>query len=380
VAFTDVTEAIAPDLVQPGLVTDALWTDHDGDGQVDLMVVGEWMPLTVFENDGNKFANVTEEVGLGRTSGWWRSLVAGDFDEDGDMDYVAGNLGLNTRYEASPRSPLRVHAKDYDGNGAMDPVLTHENDGTRYPVPRRDEMIAQIPGLKARFPTYEEYATAPFSEVFTEDERSDAYVQEAVRLETSYLENEGDGTFTVRALPRSVQTAPVFGMETGDFNGDGSLDLLMVGNWYAPNVYTGRADAFVGAYLAGNGTGRFTVQDGTESGFFVDGDAKALAHVATGKGASVVVATQNNDSLTAFRPRVDSMRAVQLQPLDQSAKLHFLDGDTRRVEFYYGSSYLAQSSRRLRVSPKVKKVVVTNSQGKHRTVLSDDEMAVRSEK
>ncbi len=373
VQFTDVTDERAPELADVGMVTDALWTDYDADGQLDLMVVGEWMPITIFENEGSTFSESTEQAGLGDTAGWWMSLEAGDFDSDGDTEYVAGNLGLNTRYEASPEQPMRIHAEDYDGNGAVDPVLTQYVEGTEVPVPRRDEIIAQIPGLKARFPTYDSYAQATFTDVFTERERADAYVREAVRFETSYLENEGDGTLSVRALPRSVQTAPVFGMETGDFDADGHLDMLMTGNWYAPSMRTGRLDAFVGAYLKGDGTGRFSVQDGTESGFFVDGDAKATARVATGDGSSLVLATQNDDSLQAFRPRpVDSMRTVQLRPLDQSAVLHFADGKTRRTEFYYGSSYLSQSSRVLRVPPGVERVVVRRSTGERRTLTMEE--------
>lgn len=367
--FTDVTEDIAPGLVKPGLVTDALWTDYNKDGRVDLIVMGEWMPITVFKNGESGFTDVTEEVGLDGTSGWWWSLAAGDFDTDGDTEYVAGNVGLNTRYDPSLNAPLRVYAKDYDRNGQIDPVVTHVDGGTRYPLPRRDEMIAQIPGLKSRFPTYQAYAEASFSEVFTESEREGAYVGEAVRFESSYIENQGDGTFSIRSLPRSVQTAPVFGMESGDYDGDGNLDVLMVGNWYAPNMRTGRAGAFTGAYLEGMGTGRFSVHDGTESGFFVDGDAKALARVATGGDSSIVVATQNSGTMKAFKvPRSDSTIVVSLRPLDQSGQLRFEDGRTRRVEFYYGSSYLSQSSRMLQVPPSVEEVSITNSEGERRTI------------
>jgi hypothetical protein len=340
------------------------------------MIVGEWMPITIFENQKSGFEKITEDAGLSRTVGWWMSLAAGDFDADGDTDYVAGNLGLNTRYEASPTQPMRVHAKDYDGNGQVDPVLTQYADGNEVPVPRRDEIVAQIPGLKARFPTYDAYAQAAFTDVFTESERQGAYMREAVRFETSYLENEGDGTLSVRALPRAVQAAPVFGMEVSDVTGDGPLDLLMAGNWHAPNMRTGRLDAFVGAYLRGDGTGHFSVRDGTESGFFVDGDAKATARVETEDGALVLV-TQNDDSLRAFRPRrPDSMRTVQLQPLDQSAQLHFAGGETRRAEFYYGSSYLSQSSRVLRVPPAVERVVITSSTGERRIAIGGESISV----
>lgn len=371
-AFTDVTEEIAPDLVNPGLVTDALWTDSNHDGRVDLMVVGEWMPITVYENGKDGFREVTESVGLADTHGWWLSLAAGDFDRDGDTDYVAGSLGLNSRYEASQEEPMEIVAKDFDQNGVLDPVLTHYVDGTRYPVARRDEMIEQIPGLKARFPTYQEYAEAPFEHVFHEEELEGAYHAKAVRFETSYLENVEGGSLRVRSLPRTIQTAPIFGMESGDYDGRGTLDLLMVGNWYGPNLRTGRLAAFTGAHLQGDDTGAFSVEDGTESGFFVDGDAKAAARVETGEGSSLVVVTQNDGPVAVFRPRRrEPKSAIEVRPLDVKADIRYRDGGTRRKEFYYGSGYLSQSSRTLRISTRVDEVVIYDAQGNRRTVSVD---------
>lgn len=366
--FVDVTQEVAPGLADVGLVTSALWTDFNGDGQIDLAVVGEWMPLTFFAQDDGRFTNVTGDAGLDGTSGWWNSLAAGDFDRDGDTDYVAGNLGLNTRYEASPSEPVRVHAKDFDQDGRFDPILTHYIKGTNYPAHSRSEMTDQIVGMMRRFPSHDAYAEASFDDVFTEAEREGAYVAEAVRFETSYLENRGDGTFEVRALPMRAQFAPVFGMQPGDYDGDGHLDLLLVGNWYAPDIETGRADAAVGAFLRGDGTGRFEAVEYAESGFFVDGDAKGIAELATGDTTSLVVATQHGGPIKAFHTASRSGRAVPLQPLDQYALLTFNDGSTRREELFSGSTYLSQSSRVLWIPDGVRRVAIFDVSGQRRQV------------
>jgi len=368
VQFTDVTSEGAPELVDPGLVTDARWTDFNGDGRVDLIVVGEWMPIRFFRNEDGRLTEVTDSTGLPNTSGWWNSLAAGDFDRDGDMDYVAGNLGLNTRYEASPSEPVRVHAKDFDKNDTVDPVLSRYIQGTSYPAHGRQEIKEKMLGMMRRFPTHRAYAEATFDDLFTDSELDGAYVAEAVRFETSYLENQGDGTFEIRALPMRTQTAPVFGVRTGDYDADGHLDLLMVGNWYAPDRETGRADAFVGAFLQGDGTGRFDYMSYTESGFLVDGDAKGLAEVETGTGAPLVLVTQNEGPLRAFARTTGDQRSVPLQPLDRYALLTFEDGSTQKKEFSHGSTYLSQSSRVLRVPEGVTELELYSSDGTRRTM------------
>jgi len=370
VTFTDVTEDVAPVLTDLGLVTSALWTDFNQDDQIDLLVAGEWMPLTALQNDEGQFTDVTATARLANTTGWWNSLTAGDFDRDGDMDYVAGNLGRNTEYKASADAPVRIHANDFDEDGELDPVLSRYIQDARYPAHPRDAMVRQMPGIQRRFPSYREYGEATFDEVFTDSEMEGAYEAEAARFETSYVENQGDGTFRVRPLPIEAQFAPMFGVQSGDYDGDGQLDLLMVGNSYAPDTQTGRYDASVGAFFRGDGTGRFTLVDPTTSGFFVDGDAKGLADVQVGPDQSLVLATQNSDSLRAFRhsPDASQRRVVPLQPLDRYATLTFRDGSTRRHEFFYGASYLSQSSRFLRIPDALEKAVIYDSQGESRTL------------
>ncbi len=369
VKFTDITAEVAPELAEVGLVTTALWTDFSGDGRVDLLVAGEWMPITFFKNEGGHFENVTEQTGLENTSGWWNSLAAGDFDGDGGTDYVAGNLGLNTKYEASRSEPVRIHAGDYDDNGDLDPVMSRYIQGVSYPAHTRDAMVDQILGMSRRFPSYSAYAEASFDEIFTDEEMEGAYVAEAVRFESSYLENLGDGTFRISALPLKAQFAPTFGLLTGDYNGDGHLDILMVGNWHAPQPQTGWYNASVGAFLAGDGTGRFRYVHFTKSGFFVHGDARGLAEVMTGPRGSLVVATQNDDRLRVFsNTQRGGARNVELRPLDHYAILTFSDGTTRKQEFYYGSGYLSQSSRFLRVPDALEKAVIYDFRGNSRTL------------
>ncbi|HEX8532269.1 MAG TPA: VCBS repeat-containing protein, partial [Cytophagales bacterium] len=249
--FTDATAQVCPQLAAAGLVTTALWTDFDGDGRVDLLVAGEWMPLSFFRNAGNTFENVTEATGLTHTTGWWNSLAGADFDHDGDVDYVAGNLGLNNKYHASPERPVCVYAKDYDNNGRLDPVLCHYIGGEQRPSHPRDALIGQIIGMRGRFKTYADYGKATYETMFTETEREGAFVVRSERFANSYVENLGGGKFAIRDLPMPAQVAPAYGLLTDDYDGDGHADLLLAGNSYASETLTGWYDAGVGQLLRG---------------------------------------------------------------------------------------------------------------------------------
>ncbi|MBC7890569.1 MAG: VCBS repeat-containing protein, partial [Sphingobacteriaceae bacterium] len=369
--FTDVTVQLAPGLQNLGLVCDALWTDLDNDGWPDLMLAGEWMPLTLFKNGKGRFIP-NSQFSIPNSEGWWNSLSAGDFDRDGDVDYLAGNLGLNTFNRATTTEPIRVYAKDFDKNGSYDAIPTvyfPTETGQRREVTfhGRDDLIKQMIGIRGRFPLFRDFANATMETLIPPDDRKDALVREANYLYSAYVENLGDGTFTLHPLPLAAQVAPVFGIVTDDFDADGNLDALLVGNDFGNEVLSGRQDALNGLLLRGDGRGGFTPLTIQQSGFYVPGDAKGLAKLAGPKGEYRLLATQNRGSLRAFEiPK--PARLLRLQPTDVVADLTYADGKHRREELPYGSSFYSQSGRWLRMPGDVKRVDVTDSRGKRRVL------------
>jgi hypothetical protein len=380
--FTDATSEFCPELKSIGMVTSAIWTDFDNDGQVDLIVVGEWMPISFFRNTANaagkrQLVNVTATTGLAHTSGWWNSLTAGDFDQDGDIDYIGGNLGLNSKYKASPEEPVCVYAGDYDDNGSVDAFLCYYQwgaDGKRasYPTHPRDMVTDQMVSLRKRFPRYIDYALTKSEDFLTEAELKKSYVVRAEYFQTSYLENLGNGKFSVRSLPVQAQFAPVFGMVSNDFDRDGIPDLLLTGNSYATEVQTGQYDAMTGLYLKGNGRGEFLPLSAAQSGFLVEGNAKGLAELTLSDGRPLVLSSINSGKLKAFvpNPQRESGKApklIALQSRDAYAELQ-VKGKKVRQEFYYGSTYLSQSSRVLRLPEGITAGIIVDYSGKRRNI------------
>lgn len=366
-AFVDVTAQVAPMARAPGLVTAALWSDVNNDGWLDLVVVGEWMPITVFENREGRLTNATTRLGLNRTVGWWNSITAGDFDADGDTDYAAGNLGLNTSLKNTPEGPVRLHAHDANDDGRVDAVISRYMGSESYPIHFRDDVIAQLPHLEERFPSYESYAQAEVHALLGESALREARVYRSDTFQTSYIENVEGHAFEVHELPTRAQFAPVFGITSADYDGDGALDLLMVGNSSATEPFTGPYDAFNGVLLRGNGRGRFADTRPSESGFFVPGNGKALAELVR-DDERLILAARNNDSLLAFSVRSASTnRYVRARPAEAWAEVIYDDGRTQKVEFYYGSGYLSQSSRALMITDDVKEVIVYDVTGESRT-------------
>ena len=349
--FVEVTRAVAPGLQEAGMVTDALWTDYDNDGWPDLIVVGEFMPIRVWYNEAGRLVEVTERLGLARTNGWWNSIVAGDFDQDGDVDYVLGNTGRNSRFRASLREPVRVYGADFDGNGLYDPLLTYYLQGREVLALRMDELFAQVLLPRAlHIQTYEAYARARVADLVYEAQLEGAYIAEAFLLESSYLENQGDH-MVLRPLPLAAQTAPIFGMLVEDVDGDGALDVLAIGNDYASDVLTGRYDAFIGLWLRGDGRGHFQPIAHARSGFFVDGDGKALIRLLV-DGRVAYLAAENQGPLHLFLYRTSDPLRCRPWPTEATyALISNRDGHTWRQERYIGSGYLSQSSSTLCVSP-----------------------------
>ncbi len=365
--FTDVTQTVAAPLAEAGMVTAALWTDYDNDGWTDLLVTGEFMSIHFYQNVKGNLIDETEKTSLQHTSGWWNSLAGGDFDHDGDTDYIAGNLGLNTSYKASPEEPLCIYANDYDKNGSMDPIMCYYIQGENYIAHSRDLLNTQITAMRARFKTYTAYAEATFEKSFLPQELSAAYVVRSERFESSYLENLGNGTFSISALPHEAQMSPVYGIITGDYNQDGNLDVLLTGNSYATEVSTGQYDAAVGLYLQGNGQAGFRSITLQESGFLADKDAKGVAQLTTAEGKNLVLVANNADTLQTYTEG-SSAKFYKATTKDAYALITLKNGQTYKHEFYYGATYLSQSSRTLRYGPDTEKIVIVDHQGKSKSI------------
>jgi hypothetical protein len=335
------------EFTQMGMVTGALWTDFNNDDWVDLIVVGEFMPIRFFENQKGTLTEVTLSTGLESTHGWWNSITQGDFDNDGDMDYMVGNLGLNSRYKASADQPLCIYAQDFDKNGRIDPIMCYYIDGKNYVAHTRDDLIDQINAMRARFKTYADYAEVTFEESFLPEELANAEVVKSETFASSYLENLGNGQFQISPLPLKAQFGPLYGMIAEDVNGDHHLDLLAVGNFYSSEVSIGRYDALTGLILLGNGKGAFEPMDLSDSGFLVDRDAKGFVRLPHGDDKTMLLVSNNNDRLQSF---VSNSKTTYL-PVDHMvsyALIHLQDGTHYRHEFAYGSTYLSNSARVLK--------------------------------
>ena len=346
--YTDATQHAFGNDGKLGMVTDALWTDFDNDTWVDLIVVGEFMAPRFFKNEKGILKDISEETGLDHTSGWWNSIAAGDFDKDGDMDYVMGNWGLNSPFRASASEPISIYAKDFDKNGTIDPLISCYRQGEEHLIYARDVLANQITAMKGRFTTYDSYAAAPFAAMFRKDELEGASRLRAETLESGYLENLGNGKFNRKPLPLKAQFAPLFGMEIRDFNDDGNLDALLTGNFYSVEALNGQYDAFIGLCLLGDGQGGFTPEDTRKSGLKIDGDAKGLVQLQSADGHPVVLAGQNSGPLKAYSYDTGA-KAVGVDPDIAYALIHLKNGAIYKHEFTYGSGYLSQSSRKLMI-------------------------------
>ncbi|WP_373497172.1 VCBS repeat-containing protein [Aquiflexum sp.] len=365
--FKDVTETMAPDLAKMGLVTDGIWTDFDNDGKIDLIVVGEWMPITFFKNTGGEFINVTGDTGLENSEGWWNSIAAGDFNGDGMMDYILGNLGLNSRLKVTPEKPVKLYAADFDNNKSVDPILTRYIQGMEYPVHPRDNLISQIPSMKRRLPKYELYGQSDIEKVLSKEERRYAYQLKAAFLESAFLENQGNGKFILKPLPVEVQISPIFGTVVQDFDGDGHQDVLLTGNSYASEIQSGWYDAGIGALLLGDGAGNFTPVHHTLSGFFVDTDAKGMAKIHTQNNQSIILVASNDGELKSFSTKSPGSADVfSPEALDSKVVIQLENGHQTTHELYHGTSYLSHSSRKIPIPENATQVTIFNSKGESR--------------
>lgn len=370
--FTDVTQQYYPALKNIGMVTDAMWSDFDNDGKIDLVLAGEWMPVTFLKNTGAVFIKIA--TATNKHTGWWNSLTAGDFDNDGDIDYAAGNLGLNSNYTASAAEPLTILAKDLDNNGSLDAMVfcymkAMDSSMKPFPMHTKDDLAAQLLSIRKRYPTYQSYGKVTMNDLWNAKDKTGAVQLTATDMHTSYFENKGNGQFTIKPLPAEAQVAPIFGMLAEDVDEDGNLDIMMVGNDYGMEPYSGRHDAFNGLCLKGDGKGNFSAMPLKKAGFFVKGDAKGFATITTANNQQLFIVTQNQDSLLLFSNNsAPNQKIITLETTDMNADIIYEGNIKKHLEFYYGSAFLSQSSRKIKVDKNALKIIITNSKGIKRTI------------
>jgi hypothetical protein len=355
--FLDVTDVVAPAIRDVGMVTAALWTDVDADGWVDLVVAIEWGGVRYFRNvDGERFDDRSQAAGFNLAgSGWWTSLATADFNGDGRLDYVAGNIGLNTQYRASGEHPALLYYGRVQGSSSPQLIEGHYEGDRLYPWRTLKDLGAKIPAVLKKFPRHNDYARATLAEVFGRDRLEAAQRFAATELRSGVFMSQGSTGFSFAPLPRLAQIAPAQGMVAGDFDGDGHADLYVVQNSFAPPPEVGQFGGGVSQFLQGNGKGDFTIVAPAQSGLVVPGDAKALVTLDLDQdGWADFFASRNDDKSAAFRnrprPGRNSFRvelvgtAGNPKAIGSRITLTLTDGATQTAEVLAGSGYYSQSS------------------------------------
>ncbi len=299
--FYDVTKEKNNELLNPGMVTDALWSDFNGDSLPDLILIGEWMSIRLFQNTGDKFIEITGQPWMDHSNGWWNRIYAGDFDNDGDDDYVIGNLGLNSLYKASIDEPVKIYANDFDNNGSLDPILCTYNNGDLYPIYPRDDLMSQITDIANKYPDYKSYADQSITDMYSKTVLQEALVLLANNFSTSFLKNNGNNQFELSALPINAQFSPVYAINSGDYNKDGNPDLILSGNFFGFRIDHGRQDANKGLLLLGDGKGHFEEIPNIQSGLFINGEVKDIATVQLAPENSLLIFSINNDEIQLYK-------------------------------------------------------------------------------
>jgi hypothetical protein len=277
--FTDATATVAPHLQNSGMITDAVWVDINGDNKKDLIVAGDWMPITVYINNNGKLEDRTLDYFDKEYYGWWNRIATGDFNGDGKPDFIIGNMGFNTQCKASDKQPAELYYKDFDGNGSVDPLLCFYIQDSSYPYVTRDELFDQLSMLRTRFPDYKSYANATIKNIFTTEELRDVNRLHANCLETAYFESGSGKKYTKKMLPLQAQFSPVYTITLLDYDKDGNKDLLLCGNINHARLRFGKCDANYGVLLHNNGKGRFSYVSQQLSGFNLWGDVRSVIEI-----------------------------------------------------------------------------------------------------
>ncbi len=300
--FRDVTNDKAPDLAKAGMVTDAIWSDFNQDGQTDLIVVGEWTKINFLKNKSGTLE--LDNSILPNTEGWWNTIAETDFDQDGDMDYVVGNLGLNYKYKASEEAPFEVYSTDFDDNGTNDIVLGYYNQGNLFPLRGRECSSQQMPFIKEKFPTYHSFGSANLTQVYGKEKLEQSLHLKSNTFASAYVENLGNGKFKMHSLPNEAQLSSVNAIQIDDFDGDGLMDILVAGNLYQSEVETPRNDAGIGLLMKGLGNSDFEALRYAQSGVFLEGDVKQMRVIRLGAEGSKkgILVARNKGALKLIAP------------------------------------------------------------------------------
>jgi hypothetical protein len=298
--FTDASNTFAPQLKRLGLVTDASWFDYDGNGFQDLMIVGDWMPITIFLNDGKQLKKAVNLKGLDKSEGWWNSLASADIDNDGDTDFVMGNLGRNSKFSPTLEDPITLYVNDFDQNGSMEPIFAFAKEGKEHPLALRQDVVKQMSSLKKQFVYYKDYADKTIPEIYDK-----TLLEKSTKLffrqpNTALLLNHGKNGFELKVLPVEAQFSPVFGIKIEDVNKDKNLDIILGGNLFSTKPEAGRYDALHGLVLSGDGKGNFMPLNSQQSGIKLDGEVRHINAIRTGKG-SLLAFVRNNDVIKFYK-------------------------------------------------------------------------------
>ena len=290
--FTNAPEALQTALDSLGMVTDAAWIDLDNDGWKDLVVCGEWTKIHLLSNKNGKLTDLSDQHFPDALKGWWNRLQLADMDDDGDLDLIAGNWGLNSPIKVSEEQPATMLYNDFDNNGSVDPLICYFIKGKSYPMASRDEMTDQMVSLRQKFPTYAAYANTTIDNILTPDQLKSAKQLTANYFETTYFENN-KGSFQAKKLPLQANFFPVFAISTGDFDHDGKADILLAGNTDHARIKVGKMDAGYGVLLKGDGKGHFEYVPQLKSGLSVRGCTRDLIQL-KGKKENRVIFGVNN--------------------------------------------------------------------------------------
>ena len=351
--LVDATDSLAPGLAESGMVTAALFTDTNGDSLQDLLVLGELEAPKLMLNEGGKFTDASEQAGLSPIKGWWNSLASADVDNDGDLDYVLGNLGLNTKYKANLEHPFRIYFNDFEEHGMCNIVEAKYQGDTLLPVRGRSCSSRAMPSIAKRFPTFTDYGRAELVNVYDPEKLATSLIKEATELGNGLLLNNGQGAFAFKRLPRIAQMAPVYGIAAADFNADGNIDLVLAQNFNGPQVETGRYDGAIGLLLLGDGDGNFQGTEAHESGIFIEDEARGLAIAdLNSDGWPDLLATRPNAQTHAYINGGEKGNSLALALVGKDAGnrsafgskllVKYSDNSSRAFELAASSGYLSQ--------------------------------------